>query len=175
MLFRSAIPVVSAYIGTTQVGWAIGTEDAVKLTQASALQLTVLSYVAMLAGVAVMGAFIHWMARTYDASPSFNDCVIFAAYTATPLFVAGLAALYPSFLQRRWCCLFSKNLLLRRRELHLASNFKSSLEILMVKEVFYFKTKKAVSCDTTFLEFGSSCWARTSDLRINSPSLYQLS
>ncbi|HIC24053.1 MAG TPA: hypothetical protein EYO84_11530, partial [Planctomycetes bacterium] len=25
----------------------------------------------------------------------FNDCVIFAAYTATPLFIAGLAALYP--------------------------------------------------------------------------------
>tara|TARA_Y100001960_G_scaffold329382_1_gene420563 strand:+ start:610 stop:858 length:249 start_codon:yes stop_codon:yes gene_type:complete len=35
--------------------------------------------------------------------------------------------------------------------------------------------KKAVSCDTAFSEFGSSCWARTSDLRINSPSLYQLS
>ena len=30
--------------------------------------MTVLTYLAMLAGVAVMGAFIHWMARTYDAN-----------------------------------------------------------------------------------------------------------
>ncbi len=96
VLVLAAIPVVSAYIGTTQVGWYIGTQEAVKLTQSSALSMTVLSYLAMLAGVAVMGAFIHWMARTYDSTPSFNDCVVFAAYTATPLFVAGLAALYPS-------------------------------------------------------------------------------
>ncbi len=96
VLVLAAIPVVSAYIGTTQVGWSIGTLDAVRLTQASALYMTALSYIAMLAGVVVMGAFIHWMARTYDSSPTFTDCVIFAAYTATPLFIAGLCALYPN-------------------------------------------------------------------------------
>ena len=42
-----------------------------------------------------MGAFIHWMARTYDANPSMARCVAFATYTATPLFIGGLAALYP--------------------------------------------------------------------------------
>lgn len=96
VLLLAAIPAVSAYIGTTQVGWAIGTTEAVKLTTASALSMTVLSYLAMLVGVAVMGAFIHWMARTYDSSPSISDCIVFAAYTATPLFIAGVAALYPS-------------------------------------------------------------------------------
>ncbi|BCD83846.1 YIP1 family protein [Pseudomonas solani] len=95
ILVLAAIPVVSAYIGTTQVGWAIGKGDPVMLTQSSAMQMTILSYFAMLAGVAVMGAFIHWMARTYDASPSFTECVVFAAYCATPLFIGGLAALYP--------------------------------------------------------------------------------
>ena len=95
VLVLAAIPVISAYIGTTQVGWTIGTEEPVKLTQASALQMTVLSYIAMLAGVAVMGAFIHWMSRTYDANPTLVQCIVFAAYTATPLFVGGLAALYP--------------------------------------------------------------------------------
>src|SRR5690606_35197926 len=63
---------------------------------ASALPLAVLSYLAMLAGVLVMGGFIHWMARTYHANPTLRQCVMFAAYTATPLFIAGLAALYPS-------------------------------------------------------------------------------
>lgn len=96
ILVLAAIPAVSAYIGTTQVGWTIGSLEPVRLTQASALQMTVLTWLAMLAGVAVMGAFIHWMSRTYDSSPSLSECVIFAAYTATPLFLAGLIALYPN-------------------------------------------------------------------------------
>ncbi|MFI8481285.1 Yip1 family protein [Pseudomonas sp. NPDC078700] len=95
VLLLAAIPAVSAYIGTTQVGWSIAGHTPVMLTEGSALQLTIMAYLAMLAGVAVMGAFIHWMARTYDATPSFTRCVVFAAYTATPLFIGGLAALYP--------------------------------------------------------------------------------
>jgi hypothetical protein len=102
ILILAAIPVISAYIGTTQVGWSFGSGAAVKLTQASALQMTVMSYFAMLAGVAVMGGFIHWMARTYDANPSLAQCVVFAAYTATPLFIGGLAALYPNL----WLAMF---------------------------------------------------------------------
>ncbi|MGK9065000.1 Yip1 family protein [Stutzerimonas chloritidismutans] len=91
----AAIPAISAFIGTTQVGWSINGGEAVKLTESSALLLTALSYLAMLAGVAVMGGFIHWMSRTYDANPTLVQCIVFAAYTATPLFVGGLAALYP--------------------------------------------------------------------------------
>jgi len=95
VLVLAAIPAISAYIGTTQLGWSIGAGAPVKLTEASALQLTLLSYLAMLGGVAVMGGFIHWMSRTYDANPSLTQCIVFAAYTATPLFIGGLAALYP--------------------------------------------------------------------------------
>ncbi|HIZ51925.1 MAG TPA: YIP1 family protein [Candidatus Pseudomonas excrementavium] len=102
VLVLAAIPAISAYIGTTQVGWTIGTLEPVRLTQASALQMTFLTWLAMLAGVAVMGAFIHWMSRTYDSSPTLSDCVVFAAYTATPLFLAGLAALYPNL----WLAMF---------------------------------------------------------------------
>ena len=96
VLILAAVPAVSAYIGTSQVGWSIGSRAPVMLTEASAMQLTIMSYLAMLVGVAIMGAFIKWMARTYDASPSMAQCVVFAAYTATPLFVGGLAALYPN-------------------------------------------------------------------------------
>jgi hypothetical protein len=95
VLVLAAIPAISAFIGTTQIGWSIGAGDAVKLTESSAFQLTLLSYLAMLAGVAVMGGFIHWMSRTYDANPTLVQCIVFAAYTATPLFIGGLAALYP--------------------------------------------------------------------------------
>ena len=47
VLVLAAIPAISAFIGTTQVGWSIGGGDAVKLTESSALQLTLLSYLAL--------------------------------------------------------------------------------------------------------------------------------
>src|SRR5690606_34355280 len=89
VLLLAAIPAICAYFGTTEVGWRIGSGEAVKLTATSALQMTIMSYLAMLAGVAVMGAFIHWMARTYDSNPTLTQCIVFAAYTATPLFIGG--------------------------------------------------------------------------------------
>jgi hypothetical protein len=94
-LILAAVPAVSAYLGTTQVGWVIGERAPVMLTHGSALWMTLMSYISMLAGVAVMGSFIHWMARTYDANPTLAQCIAFATYTATPLFIGGLAALYP--------------------------------------------------------------------------------
>ncbi|WP_028696931.1 Yip1 family protein [Pseudomonas cremoricolorata] len=94
-LILAALPAISAFIGTTQFGWVIGGRAAVMLTVPSALWMSVMSYIAMLLGVAIMGAFIHWMARTYDATPSMARCIAFATYTATPLFIGGLAALYP--------------------------------------------------------------------------------
>ncbi|RMQ47011.1 hypothetical protein ALQ04_00111 [Pseudomonas cichorii] len=94
-LILAAVPAISAYIGTTQIGWVIGDRPPVMLTHGSAIWMTLMSYVSMLLGVAVMGGFIHWMARTYDATPTLAQCIAFATYTATPLFIGGLAALYP--------------------------------------------------------------------------------
>ncbi|WP_019410826.1 Yip1 family protein [Pseudomonas psychrophila] len=94
-LILAAIPAICAFIGTTQIGWMIGGSAPVMLTINSALWMSLMSYLVMLAGVAVMATFIHWMARTYDALPSMSRCVAFATYTATPLFIGGLAALFP--------------------------------------------------------------------------------
>ena len=94
-LSLAAIPAVSAFIGTTQVGWRPANGTLVLLTPSSAASLGLLSYLALLLGVAAVGAFVHWMARTYDATPSLAQCIAFATYTATPLFIGGLAALYP--------------------------------------------------------------------------------
>lgn len=96
VLFLALIPPVSMYIGTTKVGWVVGNGDPVTLTESSALIMSSLMYLALLAGVGVMGAFIDWMSRTYDSSPGLARSIVFAAYTATPLFVAGLCALYPN-------------------------------------------------------------------------------
>jgi membrane-bound metal-dependent hydrolase YbcI (DUF457 family) len=96
ILFLALIPPVSMYIGTTKVGWTVGSGAPVMLTESSALIMSVLMYFALLTGIGVIGAFIDWMSRTYDSSPGLTRSIIFAAYTATPLFVAGLCALYPN-------------------------------------------------------------------------------
>ena len=64
------------------------------------LALAVLFYAVMLAGVAVMGRVIWWMARSYPQRPSLKRCMVFAGYVATPLFLSGLVALYPLV----WLC-----------------------------------------------------------------------
>jgi hypothetical protein len=98
LLLLALIPAVCLFIGTTYVGWSLAENETVKLSSASALQLCVLLYVTIVAGVAVMGGFIRWMSRTFDARPTLNQCIGFAAYTVTPFFLAGIAGLYPS----RW-------------------------------------------------------------------------
>jgi len=98
LLLLALIPAVCLFLGTTYVGWSLAAGETVRLSTASALQLSILLYVAIVAGVAVIGGFIRWMSRTFDARPTLNQCIGFAAYTVTPFFVAGIAGLYPS----RW-------------------------------------------------------------------------
>jgi hypothetical protein len=64
VLLMAAVPVICAFIGTTQLGWNFGDGTVVKLSMLTGLALAVLFYAVMLAGVAVMGRVIWWMART---------------------------------------------------------------------------------------------------------------
>lgn len=98
LLLLALVPAVCLFFGTTYVGWSLAAGETVRLSTASALQLSIMLYVAIVAGVAVIGGFIRWMSRTFDARPTLNQCIGFAAYTVTPFFVAGIAGLYPS----RW-------------------------------------------------------------------------
>ncbi len=66
-----------------------------KLSWFTGLALAVLFYGVMLAGVAVMGRVIRWMAGNYPQRPSLAHCMVFAGYVATPPFLSGLVALYP--------------------------------------------------------------------------------
>ncbi|MEH6651547.1 MAG: Yip1 family protein [Motiliproteus sp.] len=95
MVYLAAIPPLAAFIGTTQVGWSIVGGDPVRLTVASALPIAIAFYIALLVGAAVMAGFIHWMEQTYGSESSFDDCMVLTTFTATPLFLAGLAALIP--------------------------------------------------------------------------------
>ena len=95
VLILAAIPAICGFIGTTQIGWQLGAGDPVKLTLQSAGLIAVLYYLAMLVGVYSIGWMIHWMADTYGAEAMLSQCVVLAAYTATPLFLIGIMELYP--------------------------------------------------------------------------------
>ena len=94
-LLLAAIPAVSGFIGTTQIGWKIGAGPPIKLTVDSALMIAVLYYLAMLVAVGSIGALIRWMGKTYDAERPLSRAIVLASYTATPLFLIGIFQLYP--------------------------------------------------------------------------------
>ncbi|WP_058913839.1 Yip1 family protein [Entomohabitans teleogrylli] len=100
VLLLAAIPVICAFIGTTQIGWDFGDGTIVRLAPLTGIYLGILFYAAMLVGVAVMGRVIWWMARNYPQRPSLRRCMVFAGYVATPLFLSGIVALYPLV----WLC-----------------------------------------------------------------------
>lgn len=102
VLLMALIPVISAFIGTTQTGWLSGEGQAIRLDMFTAFYSAVAFYLLMLAGVAIMGKVIHWMARRYESRPNLHLCMVFAGYVATPMFLSGLVALYPVV----WLCLF---------------------------------------------------------------------
>ena len=67
------VPPVCGYIGTTQIGWKIGTSAPVKLAQSSALMISIAYYFAIVFGIFVMGYIIKWMGQTYVKSVTLQD------------------------------------------------------------------------------------------------------
>ncbi|WP_235039624.1 Yip1 family protein [Vreelandella profundi] len=101
VLLLAAIPVVCALIGTTQVGWTYGGSGTYKVSLSNGIALGVAFYALILLAVGIVGSVIYWMARDIEQRPSRRDCLIFAGYIATPMFICGIFALYPVF----WLCM----------------------------------------------------------------------
>ena len=97
VLILALIGPVCAYISTAHFGWTVGNERLIKLTEISAFQLSLLTYLAILAGVFALGYAINWMAKTYGAQEEHDrsNALALASYSCTPLFLAGFALLYP--------------------------------------------------------------------------------
>tara|TARA_R110002110_G_scaffold406421_1_gene626365 strand:+ start:181362 stop:181964 length:603 start_codon:yes stop_codon:yes gene_type:complete len=94
--FMAILPAVAWYYGTSQVGWTVGDHgETIKLTVQSARQISILFYLAMVACVAAIGYFIHWMSDTYGAKSTIARGIVIAGLAATPLFIAGLVGFYP--------------------------------------------------------------------------------
>ncbi|MDH3219445.1 MAG: YIP1 family protein [Gammaproteobacteria bacterium] len=91
----AAIPAISGYIGTTQVGWRIGVGDPIRITGESAISIAIIYYLALIVGVFTIGWLIHLLGKAYEVVKPLPLCITLAAYTATPLFLIGIMEVYP--------------------------------------------------------------------------------
>lgn len=89
------IPSVMAYFSAAFLGWSIGVGDPIIMNQSSALVMAAIIYVVLIAGVFGLTYIIHYMGYIYDSDPSWTQALELASYTATPLFMSGLAAFFP--------------------------------------------------------------------------------
>lgn len=95
LIWLAAIPAISVYYGTTQIGWSINGGDTVRLTVESAVPIAVSFYFVLLGAVGVMAYAMYWMEHTYGVDASLERCFMLTTFTATPMMLAGLAGFYP--------------------------------------------------------------------------------
>jgi len=95
ILVIALIPAICGYYAAAHIGWSIGTTEPLILSESNALVMSVIMYSALVFGVIALAYLIHWMAKTFDSTPNFSQSLELAAYTATPLLMAGVTALFP--------------------------------------------------------------------------------
>ncbi|MDC8830646.1 Yip1 family protein [Alteromonas gilva] len=89
------IPAIVGYYSAAHLGWSIGAGELIRLTQQSALLMSLAMYFGLVTGVVALAVLINELAKAFDASPTYTQSLELAAYTATPLFMVGFAGLYP--------------------------------------------------------------------------------
>src|SRR3989344_2443593 len=90
LLLWALLPAICMFIGTRYVGWSLVENERIWLDTRSAFQLSLLIYLTIILGTFIMGFFLRWMSRTFDARPTFNQCVGFTAPAITPSYWPGL-------------------------------------------------------------------------------------
>ena len=98
IMIIALIPSSMAYYASAYLGWDIGagvTADTIRLTHQSAMAMAVAMYFGLIVGVIALAVLIHELAQAFDATPNYTQSLEIAAYTATPLFMAGFGAFYP--------------------------------------------------------------------------------
>lgn len=97
----AAVPAIAFLIGITVVGWSLAGSDFHTIALMSALPMAVLFYVLMIAFTLFMAYCTFWMEKTFGTETSFERCLLFVTYTATPMYIAGLVGLVPIV----WLCM----------------------------------------------------------------------
>ena len=94
-ILMALIPAVAFYWGVTETGWRVLGNDVTRMTPGSAIPISVLFYIALMGAVVFIGWMIHWMSATYRAESFPIKGVVLMGYACTPIFLAGVFAVYP--------------------------------------------------------------------------------
>ncbi|MEW6981745.1 Yip1 family protein [Colwelliaceae bacterium 6471] len=95
ILTIALIPAICSYFAAAHIGWTIGAGNPIRLPQENAMYMSIAMYLGLVFGVFALAYLIQWMAKTFDSTPEFSQSLELAAYTATPLLMVGITALYP--------------------------------------------------------------------------------
>jgi hypothetical protein len=94
-ILMTLLPTLGFYYGTTSVGWSVSGETVTRLTAESSIPLAVLFYIGIMGAVVFIGWMIHWMSATYSADSFVIKGIVLAGYASTPVFLAGIFAVFP--------------------------------------------------------------------------------
>ena len=95
ILTIALIPTICFFYAAAYIGWTIGVGAPIKISVASAQIMAVSMYFGLIIGVFSLAYLIQWMAKTFDSKPDFVQALELASYTATPLLMVGITALFP--------------------------------------------------------------------------------
>jgi hypothetical protein len=101
LIFFAAVPAAAFLIGLTQVGWSLSGTEFNKVAVNYAFLMAVAFYVLIFVATLLMTYFTFKMEKAFGTEASFERCLIFVTYTATPMYVAGLVGLLPIV----WLCM----------------------------------------------------------------------
>lgn len=94
-IVMALLPAIAFYYGVTETGWKVLGNDVTRMTHESAIPISVLFYAALMGAVVYIGWMIHWMSATYNAKSFIIKGIVLMGYACTPIFLAGVFAVYP--------------------------------------------------------------------------------
>jgi len=92
----AAVPSVSFYIGTTQMGWSVRAGEYHTLAHETAWSLSVVLYASIIAFVTILAFATYMFGRVYGAKTTFRNSMVLATFVAAPMLGAGIVVLVPA-------------------------------------------------------------------------------
>lgn len=95
VLLIALVPTICSFFSAVYLGWHLSLAPSTKVPVFNAIGACVVLYLLLVFGTLILSLIVWRMAHFFDARPSFVHSLELAAYAATPMFMAGFAALYP--------------------------------------------------------------------------------
>lgn len=89
------LPPASAAVGGVVFGWRLGTAEPLYLDFTQSVTISFFYLLALCFGFFSTALLARWMAQTYGADTSFENCAALLTVVSAPLAVAGVSHLYP--------------------------------------------------------------------------------